>query len=215
MTNCLMCQRYDDTGGYLCLGCTKDTRVRLECWPDLYAGLAPFLAPSGRAAQMRGSRPVYAPLPVSEDVLDLRGPGGLVGVAERWLYDVRRARQLPKARPPMGSVEGRLKSAVAELLGHLPWVVVSWPDAGLFAVDIRDVTRGVASLVSPPEPVDRGTRMGACPADVGDGAVCGAVLRLYAGAKVVTCEWCSTSYPPATWSGLKVLMDEDLAPCQP
>ncbi|MFD7224811.1 hypothetical protein ACFV9P_27985 [Streptomyces sp. NPDC059892] len=199
--------------GYLCLGCTKSTRARLECLPDLYEGLAAFLAPSGGSAQVRGSRPVHAPLPVSEDVLDLRGPGGLVGVAERWAGIIREQRGMRPPKPA-GSVEGRLKTAVAELLGHMPWVAVSWPDAGVFAADIREVTRSVASIVAPPAPIDRGTRMGNCPAEFEDGEICGAVLRLYAGAKVVTCEWCSTNYPPVMWSGLKVLMDADTKAAQ-
>ncbi|MFF1417450.1 hypothetical protein [Streptomyces sp. NPDC058280] len=209
ITFCLLCdQAMED--GYLCLGCTKATRVRLECLPDLYDGLAAFLAPAGGSAQMRGSRPVHAPMPVSEDVLDLRGPGGLVGAAERWVGIIREQRGMPEPEPT-GSVEGRLKGAAAELLGHLPWIAVSWPDAGMFAADIQEVTASVVSIVAPPAPVDRGIRMGHCPAQFEDGVICGAVLRLYAGAKVVTCEWCSTSYPPAMWSGLKVLMDKDAA----
>lgn len=215
---CLLCHRASD-GGYLCLGCTKDTRVRLECWPDLYTGLAAVLAPAGGTATVRGPRPAYAPLPVSEDILDLRGPGGLVSAAEDWVSAIgqERGHERPDrfassyAIALRGSlaIADRLRAAVAELLGNLPWVAVSWPDAGAFAVDIRDVTRSVASIVSPPAPVDRSTRMGNCPADIGDGAVCGAVLRLHAGAKVVKCPRCATTYPSATWAGLKVLMDAD------
>ncbi|MFD7319363.1 hypothetical protein [Streptomyces sp. NPDC059883] len=207
MNACQLCVRPLEDG-YLCLGCTKSTRVRLECLPDLYEGLAAFLAPMGGSPQVRGSRPVFAPLPVSEDVLDLRGPGGLAGVAERWVAIIREQRgmRLPN---PAGSVGGRLKTAVSELLGHLPWVAVSWSDAGMFAADIREVTRSVASILAPPAPIDRGTRIGTCPAEVENGEICGAVLRLYASAKVVTCEWCSTAYPPAMWPGLKVLMDTD------
>lgn len=219
MTTCRLCEQHDDTGSYLCPGCTKATRVRLECLPDLYDGLAAFLAPAGGSAQVRGSRPAFAPLPVSEDVLDLRGPGGLVSVAENWLSVIRRERGY--ARPDWATspaaialtgahaLTDRLKAAVDELLRQMPWVAVSWPDAGVFAADIREVTRSVASIVAPPAPVDRGTRMGNCPAEFKDGEVCGAVLRLYAGAKVVTCEWCGCTYPPAMWSGLKVLMDAD------
>lgn len=214
---CLLCHRTGDD--YLCIGCTKDTRVRLECWPDLYAGLAAVLAPSGGGAQVRGSRPVYAPLPLSEEVLDLRGPGGLVGAAEGWVSAIRheRGRERPDQFDPSyaialwGSlaVPDRLRAAVAELLEHLPWVAVSWPSAGAFAVDIRDVTRAVAAIVSPPDPVDRGIRMGNCPGQFDDESLCGAELRLPPGGQVVTCPRCATTYPPATWAGLKVLMDAD------
>ncbi|MET9479853.1 hypothetical protein [Streptomyces sp. NPDC006638] len=210
MANCLLCERYDDTGSYLCPLCTKQTRVRLECLPDLYAGLLPFLTPAAGGGQGRGSRPVFAPLPVTEDVLDLRGPGGLVGVAEHWLAIISKERGAGGTVSDLHlTIEARLKAAVAELLAHLVWVAVSWPDAGVFAEDIRQVTESVRSIIEPRVPVDRGTRVGNCPAEHDDGAICGAVLRLLPGARVVTCSWCGCSYPPAMWAGLKVLIDED------
>ncbi|WP_241778553.1 hypothetical protein [Streptomyces sp. AcH 505] len=192
--------------GYLCLGCVKDLRVRLESWPTLYTGLALFLAPGTGGGQGRGAKPAYGPMPVSEDILDLRGPGGLVGVAEGWVSAIRRDRRMT-ALAPQGGVEGRLGAAVAQLLGHLPWVAVSWPDAGAFAADVREVTRSVSSIFVPPP--DRGRRLGNCPALNNDGSLCGAVLRLHQGAKVSSCPWCGASWPPATWAQLKVWQDED------
>ncbi|MFI5755648.1 hypothetical protein [Streptomyces sp. NPDC051569] len=207
-TTCQLCERPLEDG-YLCLSCTKDTRVRLECLPDLYAGLVLFLAPAARGGQGRGSRPVHAPMPVSEDVLDLRGPGGIVGVVENWSGIMRRDRGRPE-RQPHGTLTARLDDAVADLLDQMPWAVVSWPDAAVFAQDIRDLTDAARTVIMPRVPVDRGTRIGNCPAEHDDGTVCGAVLRLMTGARVVTCEWCGCTYPPATWSGLKVLMDADV-----
>ncbi|WP_405799316.1 hypothetical protein [Streptomyces sp. NBC_01506] len=205
---CLLCHRAGDSG-YLCVGCTKDTVVRLEALPVLYEGLALFLAPAVTGGPGRGAAPVCAPLPVVLDILDLRGPGGIVGVVESWLGIIRQARRhSPPSRSPL-AIEARVTSGVAALIGHMPWVSVSWPDAGAFAADIRELTRSLSSIIRPGEPADRGTTLGPCPADVGDGALCGAVLRLYEGAKVVTCAWCSSTYPPATWAGLKVLMDAD------
>ncbi|MDJ0461580.1 hypothetical protein [Streptomyces sp. H27-C3] len=209
MTTCLLCERPSEDG-YLCLLCTKDLRVRLESLPGLYAGLLPFLTPAATGGQGRGSKPVYAPLPVAEDVLDLRGPGGLVGVAERWLVIVREERGVAKQDGhPMGTIEGRLHCATHALVGHLPWVAVSWPDAGVFAEDIRAVTESVRSIVDPREAVERGTRLGSCAALLGDGTSCGAVLRLMPDEKAARCLWCATIWPPCTWLQLKAWQDED------
>jgi len=212
LNHCQLCEQPIEDG-YLCRGCVKATVVRLECLPQLYAGLAPFLTPAVSGGRGRGSRPVYAPLPVSEDILDLRGPGGMVGAVEGWVAAIRKDRRFvttPTRRPGVGpSIEVRLNAAVAELIANMPWVSVSWPDAGAFAIDIRELTRSVSSIVDPQQLVDQGTRLGNCPAAFEDGVLCGAVLRLYPGDKAVTCRWCGVSYPPAAWPGLKLLIDED------
>lgn len=208
MNTCLLCEQPDETGGYLCPGCTKATVVRLECLPGLYDGLLPFLAPSAAVSQGRSGKGGPAPLPVREEILDLRGPGGMVGVVEDWLSAIRLERRM-RQLVPAGSIDGRLKSAVSGLLANMPWIAVSWPSAGTFAEEIRDLTKSVRSIISPSAATERGTRIGNCPAQFEDGVICGAVLRLPAGERVVTCEWCQTSYPPASWVGLKVLIDAD------
>ena len=108
-----------------------------------------------------------------------------------------------------GGVDGRLATAVRGLLANMPWVAVSWPQAGTFAEEIRELARSVSSVIRPAAATERGTRVGNCPAQCGDGTICGAVLRLGTGERVVLCSWCGTSYPPATWAGLKVFIDED------
>ncbi|MGW3486529.1 hypothetical protein [Streptomyces sp. NPDC001054] len=230
MTACLLCEN-DLEDGYLCVACTLATRARLERWPALYRGLAAFLAPRVGGARVRGAHPVHAPLPVNEDVLDLRA-GGLAQAAEGWAAAVRRDRRaerpapLPvrRSRPSCalpqngrpapavlratgGSPEARLVAAVAELLDAMPWIVVSWPDAGAFASDVREITRSLTSMFVPPAP--RAKRLGNCPAQFEDGVICGAVIRIEQGAKVARCPYCGTAYPPATWADLKVLMDAD------
>lgn len=208
MSTCQLCEQHDDTGGYLCVGCTKATRVRLECLPALYDGLLPFLAPSAAISQGRSGSGGPAPLPVSVDVLDLRGPGGMVGVAEDWLTAILRERSMGQ-RARAGSADTRLRVAVSGLLANLAWVAVSWSEAGTFAAEIRELARSVSSIIRPSSATERGTRIGQCPAMYETGEICGAVLRLGPGERVVTCEWCQCSYPPATWAGLKVLIDED------
>ncbi|EFL01611.1 predicted protein [Streptomyces sp. SPB78] len=230
MNTCQLCEG-DLEDGYLCVACALATRAHLERWPALYRGLAAFLAPRVGGARVRGAHPVHAPLPVNEDVLDLRA-GGLAQAAEGWAEAVRRDRRAERPAPlPVGrsrpscalpqngrlaldarkaisgTVEARLVAAVAELLDAMPWIVVSWPDAGAFAADVRDVTRSLSSMFVPPTP--RAKRLGNCPAQFEDGVICGAAIRLEQEAKVARCPYCGTTYPPATWADLKVLMDAD------
>ncbi|MFD4662479.1 hypothetical protein [Streptomyces halstedii] len=206
MDLCQLCDQHDPTGGQLCPACTKATRVRLECLPALYTGLAPFLAPSSAVGQGRSGKGGHAPLPVREDILDLRGV--MVGTLEDWLSAVREERGMRQLASRPG-VHGRLNTAVAGLLANLPWIAVSWSEAGLFAGEIRDLVRDVQSIVAPAVDQVRGTRVGTCPAVHEDETICGAVLRLGHGETVVTCSWCGITYPPAMWAGLKTLIDAD------
>lgn len=208
-TTCLLCEQPDETGGSLCRECTKATRVRLEGLPVLYRGLGALLTPAGGASQGRSGKGGPAPIPVALDVLDVRGPGGMAGLLESWVDAVRHDRGRPEPEHT-GSPEGRVDRACGELLGHMPWIAVSWPEAGEFAGEIRELARSVASMIRPPAP-DRGERIGNCPAVDPSGALCGAVLRLASGEKAVRCEWCGNQYPPYTWAQLKVWIDEDTA----
>ena len=208
MSTCLLCDEHDDTGGMLCPGCTKATRVRLEALPVLYRGLAPLLTPSVSGGQGRSGKGGPAPIPVTLDVLDIRGPGGMASLLESWVDAVCHERGRPE-QPHTGSPDGRVDRAAGELLGHLPWIAVSWSEAADFAEEIRDLARSVSSIIRPAAPTEQGARIGRCPAQFDDGGVCGAVLRLAPGERVVTCSWCRTTYPPATWVGLKVLVDQD------
>ncbi|MGW1278038.1 hypothetical protein ACWD4V_13940 [Streptomyces tsukubensis] len=203
LATCGLCEG-DAEDGQLCRGCTKATAVRLDALPDLYDALGAFLAPRIGERTGRGSR--SSGLPVSEPVLNLRGPGGILGVAEDWLAAVRADRNMT-APTHAGSAEARLRAAVRGLLGNLPWIATSWPAAGDFARELRALTADVLSIVDPRGPDERGTRLGHCQA-VHDGVLCGSVLRLLPGEKAATCRWCGTAWPPATWVQLKVWQDD-------
>ncbi|WP_329615640.1 hypothetical protein OG244_23285 [Streptomyces brevispora] len=205
MGTCLLCDTNDSAGGYLCLACTKATVVRLECLPDLYDGLVPFLTPSTAVSQGRSGKGGPAPLPVVEDVLDLRGQ--MVGALEDWLAAVRQERGMRFPGP--GGVDGRLAAAVAGLLANLPWIAMSWSEAGTFAAEIRELANSVRSIIAPAPTADRGQRLGNCPAMDPSGTLCGAVLWLPRGGKAVRCKWCDTRYPPYVWAQLKTWMAED------
>ncbi|MFD5425233.1 hypothetical protein [Streptomyces sp. NPDC127084] len=206
--SCQLCER-NQTDGYLCPGCTLATARRLDRMSKLYAGLEAFLQPGGRASAQYGrTQAVDAPLPVSEPAFTLRGPGGIVGVLEDW----RSAMQSDRGwREPAvaGNIERRVAVAARALSMNLEWIAASWPLAGAFAEEIRDLERDVASVVNPSDPTERGTRLGACPAVDPSGAICGAILRHYPGRPLVTCRWCGCAYPPASWPDLKTLIDQD------
>lgn len=195
--SCGLCER-DLEHSYLCPGCALGTAQRLDRAPRLYVALAAFLHPGGRRPELGRSRPAEAPLPICEPVFNLRGPGGMVGVLEDW----RSAMQADRGwgEPAIeGSIERRTAVAARALSLNLEWIVSSWPMAGAFAEEIRDLERGVASIVNPPEP---SLRLGTCPAVFEDGAVCGAVLRVPHGTAKVECRWCNTLYPPESWLAL-------------
>ena len=209
MTDCGMCETPIEHG-YLCPSDTRALADRLHRMPRLYTALAPFLTPAVRPGDSGGrTGRAHAPLPVSETVLDLRGPGGLVGVLERWWDAFLQDRYM---LPPRiyGSIEGRIHRAARALTLNVPALAEDWPGTGPMAIEIRDVERSIASIVGA---VDRprGQRLGPCPAQHTDGSLCGAILRLPPGEQVVTCQWCGSSFPPATWAGLKKLIDHDQA----
>lgn len=206
-TTCLLCEQPDETGSYLCPGCTKSTRVRLEGLPVLYRGLGALLAPAGGVGQGRSGKGGPAPIPVSLDVLDVRGPGGMAGLLESWVDAARHDRGRPEPAHT-GSPEGRVDRACGELLGHMPWIAVSWPEAGQFAGEIRELARSVTSMIRPPA-AERGSRVGNCQSVDMSGAICGAALWLAPGEQVVHCGWCGMNWPPATWTQLKTWIDED------
>ncbi|MFB6424665.1 hypothetical protein ACFCXC_14915 [Streptomyces microflavus] len=206
MTTCLMCEQHDETGGQLCPGCTKATRVRLEALPVLYRGLGVLLAPAGGVGQGRSGKGGPPALPVSEGILDMRGV--MVGTLEDWLSAVRQERGMQEQPAARRGVDGRLDAAVSGLLRHMPWIAVSWEQAGEFAEEIRELARSVSSMIQPPAP-EGGTRVGHCPAVDPSGARCGAVLRLAPGEKAIVCPWCTCSYPPYMWAYLKSWIDED------
>ncbi|MEU9793804.1 hypothetical protein AB0E27_24785 [Streptomyces sparsogenes] len=194
---CGLCERElrGDAEAYLCPGCTRATGERLDRMPKLYAALAAFLAPAGRRPELGRAQGVEAPLPVAEPVLTLRGPGGIVGVLEDW----RSAMQADRGWGPpavQGATEERVRAAARGLSLNLEWIASSWPMAGAFAEEIRNLERSVLAVVNPPE---RTIRLGNCTAPLEGDAVCGAVLRVPPGVAEVRCRWCGAAYPPSSW----------------
>ncbi|MFF5977159.1 hypothetical protein ACFY7C_37305 [Streptomyces sp. NPDC012769] len=207
MNNCGMCETPVEHG-YLCPGCTRALADRLNRMPLLYRSLTGFLTPSVRKPSGARTSRAEAPLPVSEHVLDLRGPGGIVGILEDWCTAMYRDRG-HAAPAPSGDIEQRIAKAAATLRRNCPALAAEWPAVGDLAREIHDLERSVATITGAIDRPTPGHRLGPCPAEHADGTLCGATLRLPTGATVVTCTWCGQTYPPATWPDLRALIDHD------
>ncbi|GAA2351687.1 hypothetical protein [Streptomyces carpaticus] len=202
MNHCLACERElrdPRVTDRLCRRCTDATTARLLRMPGLYAALDAFLAPGATRPEASGTRPVEAPLPVREQTLVLRGPGGMVGVLEDWrraLHD-----DLEWAPPtPAGDTAARVAAAADALHTNMPWIASSWPQAGQFADEVRDLEAAALTIVSPqPRPY----RIGRCVGLGSDGTECGANLTAEEGATEVRCPWCHRAWPPDTWLTLR------------
>ncbi|MFZ3494605.1 hypothetical protein ACODT5_15500 [Streptomyces sp. 5.8] len=206
MTTCV-CQT-ELTSGHLCSRCRAATAGRLTRIPALYRLLAAELQPAAGPASFGRVRLVEAPLPVSADVLTMRGPGGIVGVLEDW-WTAMQASRAGSAPVISGTFEQRVSNAAARLAFHLDYIV-DWAQAGSFATEIRQLDERALTIVCPPDTSERGERLGPCPAEYDDGSRCGAVLRYYRGnVHGVTCPWCAVVYPPASWADLRAWIDHD------
>lgn len=201
MSTCGLCERElhgDHAGHHLCRGCTSGTEERLARIPGLYGTLAGFLLPAGRRPELGRTPAAQAGLPVVEPVLVLRGPGGMVGVLEDWRSALHA--DLGWTPPvPRGNTADRITRAVRGLRDNLLWIASSWPMAGAFAEELRDLERDILRIVDPPEPT---LTLGECPALLPDGHICQAILRVPAGTADVSCGWCGTRYPPTSWLAL-------------
>ncbi|MFE1903837.1 hypothetical protein ACFW96_09215 [Streptomyces gardneri] len=209
MTDCGMCETPIEHG-YLCPGCTRALADRLQRMPHLYTALGAFLAPSA-TREPGGGRTgrAEAPLPVSEPVLNLRGPGGIVGILEDWRAALHAGRRWAPPTPAVG-IPNRVAIAAGTLLHSVDWISTCWPEAGDLAHEMRDLDGDIASIIGTRER-PTGLRLGPCPAEHADGSLCGAILRLPPGGQLVTCQWCTTTYPPATWTALRDLIHHDAA----
>ncbi|WP_405710045.1 hypothetical protein OG264_16000 [Streptomyces xanthophaeus] len=192
---------------YLCPRCRASTAGRLTRLPALYRLLEPELQPSASAPSYGRTSLVEAPMPVSCEVLTLRGPGGIVGVLEDWWAAMQASRA---GSPPVisGTYEDRVQTAARRLVFHLDYIV-DWEQAGSLATEIRHLDEAALAIVCPRDTTAQGTRIGPCPAATTIGTLCGATLRLMPGATTVTCPWCEVTYPPSSWTELRAWMDHD------
>lgn len=209
MTTVCVC-RTELNGIRLCGRCRAATAGRLQRMPALYRLLAYSLELPAAPTAYGRVRLVEAPLPVSGPVLDLRGPGGMVGLLEDWRAGMH-AEHVWAPPAVSGDIEARVGHAASSLLGNLYWIASEWDQAPTFATEVRRLDEAALAIICPPDiPLERGERLGPCPAETSTGALCGAMLRYYRSSGTdVTCPWCHVVYPPDSWADLKAWIDHD------
>ena len=193
-THTAACGHVSDVPAQLCAACTNRLRDQLGRLPGLYTALEAWLAPGSRRPEYASGSSVEAPLPVREAVLDLRGPGGIVGVLEDWRAAVHDAKGFT-APGRAGSIEQRIAAAVQALHANLTWIALTAEFGVDLAAEIRKLEGRCLAVIEPPE---RAIPIGACPCDLGDGTICGQTIRVPAGTTEVRCRGCGTEYPPET-----------------
>lgn len=201
MTTCALCSHRLD-GGTLCTACTHDTMDRLGYLPRMWRALEACLAPSSTGqAQYGGRTPrAEAPLPVREEVLNLRADGGIVGVLEDWHTAVLETRSLPVPSTE-GSLAHRVSAAAYGLRKHVYFIAV-WDHGGDLGRDVQTLVHRVRAVIDPRHDEDKPTLLGHCIAVLPTGAICGA--RLYADmTRTVQCTRCRCPYPPDRWLALR------------
>lgn len=201
------CGHHSDVPAQLCTHCTTRLHDRLQRLPKLYTALAAWMAPAGRRPELGAAPAAEAPLPVRQEVLDLRGPGGIVGILEDWRAAVHAARDWTTPTHT-GDIGQRITTAAAALGRNLTWLSLTWDQGVALATEIATLEGRCLAVISPR---DRSIPIGACPADVGNGAICGTTIRVPAGTQDVRCRGCGTVYPPDTWLNLRRWIDHDRA----
>lgn len=204
-TTTAACGHTTETESQLCPGCTRGLSERLDRMPALYAALAAWLAPAGRRPELGHAPAVEAPLPVAVATLDLRGPGGIVSILEDWRTAIHAERGFTVPQPA-GDIPGRIGQAAHAIRQNLAWISLTWEQGPDLARELSDLERRALNVIDPP---DRTIPIGQCPADMGDGDVCGAVIRVPAGTADVRCRACGHLWPPNTWLTMRRWMNHD------
>lgn len=202
-----VCGHDSDVPAQLCTRCTSRLHTRLTRLPRLYEALAAWLAPAGRRPELGARSTAEAPLPVRQEVLDLRGPGGIVGVLEDWRSAVHDARGWT-APTHTGGIPARITAAARALDRNLAWISLTWDQGHALATEITRLEARALAVIEPPDPT---VPLGPCPCDLGDGTICGQTIRVPAGTQTVRCKGCGAVYPPETWLNLRRWMDTDRA----
>lgn len=202
---CTLCTKHVVKHGTLCTDCTLTTLDRLQRLPRMWGSLEAWLAPgaTGPAAYGGRVRLAEAPMPLRQEVLDLRAAGGIVGVLEDWrdaVYDTR-----DYVIPPRTAALARRVQAASGALQRQIHFIALWEQGGQLGLEVRHLVDRVRAVVQPGRALDEPpepTFLGYCIAVDPGGIVCG--RRLYADmAQTVECAWCLCKYPPDTWLALR------------
>ncbi|MDX3634308.1 hypothetical protein PV728_29405 [Streptomyces europaeiscabiei] len=201
---CTLCKTSKIEYGTLCPACTLDTEDRLVRLPRMWVSLEAWLIPGVRGTAQYGGRvrQPEAPLPLDQEVLDLRSAGGIVGVLEDWHSAIRDARDM-SAPPRAGSLARRVRDAAFGVADQIHFIAL-WEEGPQLAREVRGLVDRVRGVVRPDEAEEswRPKWLGYCVAVDASGVICGARIPA-AVDRTVQCTSCLCPYPPSTWLTLR------------
>jgi hypothetical protein len=197
---CTLCKEHVLQYGTICPTCTRELQTQLSSLPRLWVALEAWLPPAGRGLSQYGGRTamVEAPLPLDQEVLDLRA-ATIVGVLEDWHDAVRTSRDLT-THPRAGGLALRVNTAAWGLIHHIYFIAL-WDQAPVLGREIRALVDRIRHVAEPEETPER-TFLGRCIAVDAVGQVCGSVLHADMN-RPVQCGWCLCLYPPESWLALR------------
>jgi hypothetical protein len=172
----------------------------------MWASLEAWLIPGVRGTAQYGGRvrQPEAPLPLNQEVLDLRSAGGIVGVLEDWHFAILDARDMP-VPPRAGSLARRVRDAAFGAADQIHFIAL-WEEGPQLAREVRALVDRVRRVVQPDEAEERWQPkwLGYCVAVDASGVICGARIPA-AVDRTVQCTSCLCPYPPSTWLTLRRL----------
>lgn len=224
-SKCVGCGRRNDEADRLaCKQCERVAGDNLKALAGV-DGLFAMLVRQGTYALTRGgatggpavkTSKVHAPSPARDLVVNLLGAGGVVHALQRhasaWYVDL--GFNLPVWRGQhhfIVSVDsnglkvshpGQLDIVVRTLLNTLPWAAENRDDFGDFGREVRQFVADIKVAIDPTivKPVQ--VLVGRCPADLGDGTLCGAKLMADPFAPSIRCISCGTAWGRDRWAEL-------------
>lgn len=145
--------------------------------------------------RITGNTQTAGSLPISEDALQLIGPGGVPDRLMKYLQDIQ-IHRLMLVPPVMGSADYRVATIASHLRRHLPWAAQHHHLKGLadelraLCGDLRYVTN--ATTAQPATKV----LPAPCPQPSGADDACGGALRYTIADGAICCDNCGKPYQP-------------------
>jgi hypothetical protein len=125
-----------------------------------------------------------------------------------WLAPAGRRPELGSTHAVEAPIPVRESDAASTLYQNLTWISLTWDLGTQLAGEIRLLHSRCLAIIDPP---DHTVPIGSCPADLGDGRICGTTIRVPEGTTDVYCRGCNTRFPPKAWLNLRQWMITDEA----
>ena len=199
---CAHCTRLlyrDELARVVCFLCEDRAGQHLHELPGLYDELADYLQPGAApSGSSRISASKTAPLPVSLQPLNLRGPGGIVGQLQS-VEDAWRETLNFTIAPFRGNAEQTLAKVSKFLINNLRWACDSY-------AEVSDDLENFNHLHAQAKNIVTGERRHLVPVVCrylyDDQTECGAPMRIDINKAAATCPTCRTRWGREEWVAL-------------